>query len=189
MTVYLFVLNTDTIKSTALVNVAEKVEISGKTYLLYAYTNKKKFAKFFKQSRDINKFILFELDMTDDRYKEFNEEYFSNELIIRKMVTKSKSSLNNPEVRHVLCTEAELDVSVYMPDYVFVIVEAIPLFDNVELNALPFNKKIYKTLLSLGIISLECMINDSEDYTLSDSDAILDELEVFITEFGDSIVK
>lgn len=88
---------------------------------LYAYTNDKDIAKFFKETRDMNKFVEKIIDVDKQDFENFcntSSCYLleSHPFTIRKL---SKDNIYNSAPYHVICTTMEFDAICYCENNIF----------------------------------------------------------------------
>lgn len=149
---------------------------------LYAFTKKKRLKKLFEKSRNMQLFKIIEKDMSDEEYEMFVDEYSDAELIEDYLNSKTHKHntvnvvITKRESDTITCTpEMIIDTMVYEPPY--------------KINSLPIKKKINRAMTILGIPQIESILygDDNNPEWLHDSGLELDELELFVNEYYETI--
>lgn len=189
MTVYLFITKLlKNIEYDELPDMGDILSSSDKYDVhLYAFTTKKKLKKLFEKSRNMDLFKLVEKDMSDEEYEMFLDEYGEAELIEDYLQTKNKDS----GTASVVITKRESDIVTCTPELILdsLMSKVYGLSIGIPIERLPMRKKIINALITLGIPQIESIIygDDNNPEWLSDSGMKLDELELFVNEFYETI--
>ena len=143
---------------------------NGYDTLLYAFTPEKRIAKEFKLSRDMNKFISIDLNMSDDTYEDFVDEYeyalIENHQLMTSYVDNHGIIRGKTLIMHYPTSESDAllsnmniigdDLGMYLEDLMM----SLPIVNKGKWSDIIddyldlFNPDMKRALVSLGIVDV-----------------------------------
>lgn len=165
--------------------------LNGKDYTLYAFTQNKEFAKFFKDTRDMNKFIYKEIEIDDfdeflDNYDSYLIEYHS---VRTKTIESGKEMISSIEFP---MTKIESDFILFYSDNYFVdLVDSGISYNSEVLSMLKyklFKKSITKALDTINFYGVFTDIITPSDIPY-DGMFCIDQWSMYFKVFGNTLKK